>query len=175
MGMAAKSPLLAGMRPQGMEDTPQLKINIDQDKVTALGVALGDVNTTLQAAFGSYYVNNFIDVTRVQQVTIQLDAPFRMAPDDLGKLFVRNASGTMVPFSAFASLSWIYASPRLETYNGLPSLDMVSNVAPGRSSSASSGRASRSRNGSRAPRPRPSMRSRSWSSSFASRPSMRAG
>jgi multidrug efflux pump len=134
MGLAAKSPLLAGMRPQGMEDTPQLKINIDQDKVTALGVALGDVNTTLQAAFGSYYVNNFIDVTRVQQVTIQLDAPFRMAPDDLGKLFVRNASGTMVPFSAFASLSWIYASPRLETYNGLPSLDMVSSVAPGRSS-----------------------------------------
>jgi multidrug efflux pump len=134
MGMAAKSPLLAGMRPQGMEDTPQLKINIDQDKVTALGVALGDVNTTLQAAFGSYYVNNFIDVTRVQQVTIQLDAPFRMAPDDIGRLFVRNASGTMVPFSAFSSLSWIYASPRLETYNGLPSLDMVSNVAPGRSS-----------------------------------------
>jgi multidrug efflux pump len=133
MGLAGKSPLIAGMRPQGMEDTPQLKINIDQDKVSALGVDLADVNTTLQAAFGSYYVNNFVNGIRIQQVTLQLDAPFRMSPADVGKLYVRNKSGTMVPYSAFSTLTWIYASPRLEHYNGLPSLDMVANVAPGRS------------------------------------------
>jgi len=134
MGLAGKSALVAGMRPQGMEDTPQLRIDIDQDKVSALGVALGDVNTTLQAAFGSYYVNNYVNGTRIQQVTLQLDAPFRMAPDDVDKLYVRNKSGTMVPYSAFAKLTWIYASPRLEHYNGLPSLDMVANVAEGKSS-----------------------------------------
>jgi multidrug efflux pump len=133
MGAAGKSPLLAGMRPQGMEDTPQLRVNIDQDKVSALGVDLADVNTTLQAAFGSYYVNNFVDGIRIQQVTLQLDAPFRMSPQDVGKLYVRNKSGTMVPYSAFSTLTWIYASPRLEHYNGLPSLDMVANVAPGKS------------------------------------------
>jgi multidrug efflux pump len=134
MGLAAKDPLLVGMRPQGMEDTPQLRIDIDQDKVSALGVNLADVNTTLQADFGSYYVNNFVNGTRIQQVTLQLDAPFRMAPEDVGKVYVRNKTGTMVPYSAFSSLAWIYASPRLEHYNGLPSLDMVASVAPGRSS-----------------------------------------
>jgi multidrug efflux pump len=133
MGMAAKSSLLAGMRPQGMEDTPQLRIDIDQDKVSALGVDLADVNTTLQAGFGSYYVNNFVNGIRIQQVTLQLDAPYRMAPADVGKLYVRNKSGSMVPYSAFSTLTWIYASPRLEHYNGLPSLDMVANVAPGKS------------------------------------------
>jgi multidrug efflux pump len=117
-----------------MEDTPQLQVNIDQDKVSALGVALGDVNTTLQADFGSYYVNNYVNGIRIQQVTVQLDAPFRMSPEDIGRLYVRNKTGTMVPFSAFTTLKWIYASPRLEHYNGLPSLDMVANVAPGRSS-----------------------------------------
>jgi multidrug efflux pump len=134
IGMAAKDPLMAGMRPQGLEDTPQIRIDIDQDKASALGVALADVNTTLQADFGSYYVNNFVNGTRIQQVTLQLDAPFRMAPEDVGKVYVRNKTGTMVPFSAFSALSWIYASPRLEHYNGLPSLDLVANVAPGRSS-----------------------------------------
>jgi len=134
MGLAKKSALVTGMRPQGMEDTPQLKLNIDQDKVAALGVALADVNTTLQADFGSYFVNNFVDRTRIQQVTLQLDASFRMSPEDVGRIYVRNKSGTMVPFSAFCTLSWIYASPRLEHYNGLPALDMVANVAPGRSS-----------------------------------------
>jgi multidrug efflux pump len=134
MGLAGESHLVAGMRPQGMEDTPQLQVNIDQDKVSALGVALGDVNTTLQADFGSYYVNNYVNGIRIQQVTVQLDAPFRMSPEDIGRLYVRNKTGTMVPFSAFTTLKWIYASPRLEHYNGLPSLDMVANVAPGRSS-----------------------------------------
>jgi len=134
MGLAGKSALVAGMRPQGMEDTPQLRIDIDQDKVSALGASLADVNTTLQAAFGSYYVNNYVNGTRIQQVTLQLDAPFRMSPDDVGKLYVRNKVGTMIPYSAFTKLTWIYASPRLEHYNGLPSVDMVANVAPGRSS-----------------------------------------
>jgi multidrug efflux pump len=133
-GLAAKNPLVAGMRPQGLEDTPQLRINIDQDKVSALGVSLADVNTTLQTAFGSDYVNNYVNGTRIQQVTLQLDAPFRMAPADIGRLYVRNKTGTMVPYSAFCTQTWIYGSPRLEHYNGLPSLDIVANVAPGRSS-----------------------------------------
>ena len=134
LGLAGKSHLVAGMRPQGMEDTPQLKVNIDQDKAAALGVALADVNLTLQADFGSYYVNNYVNGTRIQQVTVQLDAASRMSPADVGRIYVRNRSGTMVPFSAFCTLSWIYGSPRLEHYNGLPALDMVASVAPGRSS-----------------------------------------
>jgi multidrug efflux pump len=134
LGMAAQNPLVTAVRPQGLEDTAQLKIDIDRDKASALGVALADINTTLEADFGSAYVNNFVDGNRVQQVIVQLDAPFRMLPDDVGRVFVRNAGGTMVPLSAFTSMHWTYGSPRLERYNGFPSLEIVGTAAPGKSS-----------------------------------------
>ncbi|HWY31213.1 MAG TPA: efflux RND transporter permease subunit, partial [Candidatus Acidoferrum sp.] len=133
-GMAAQNPLVTQVRPQGMEDTAELKIDIDRDKATTLGVALGDINTTFQTDFGSFYINNFVDGNRVQQVIAMLDAPYRMLPDDIQKVFVRNSGGTMVPLSAFTTMHWVYGSPRLERYNGFPSLEIVGTASPGKSS-----------------------------------------
>jgi multidrug efflux pump len=134
LALAATNPIVSGVRVQGMEDTAQMKIDIDRDKAGALGVSLGDINTTLETDFGSAYVNNFVDGNRVQQVIVQLDAPFRMLPADINKVFLRNASGTMVPLSAFATTHWTYGSPRLERYNGFPSMEIVGTAAPGQSS-----------------------------------------
>ena len=134
LGLAAQNPLVTGVRPQGMEDTAQLKIDLDRDKAAALGVSLADINTTLEADFGSQYVNNFVDGNRVQQVIVQLDAPYRMLPEDIQKAYVRNSRGTMVPLAAFLTLHWTYGSPRLERYNGFPSTEIVGTAAPGKSS-----------------------------------------
>jgi hydrophobe/amphiphile efflux-1 (HAE1) family protein len=134
LGMAAQNPIVAQVRPQGMEDTAQMKIEIDKVKATTLGVSLADINTTLTADFGSDYVNNFVNGNRIQQVIVMLDAPYRMSPVDFNKVFVRNSSGTMVPLSAFTTLHWIYGSPRLERYNGFPSMDIIGIAGPGRSS-----------------------------------------
>jgi multidrug efflux pump len=134
LGMAATNPNVAGVRVQGLDDAAQLKVNLDEDKATALGVSLGDVNTTLSTAFGSDYVNNFVNGNRVQRVIVELDAPFRMLPDDVGRLFVRNGAGSMVPLSAFTSLDWTYGSPQLTRYNGFPSVEIVGSSPPGGSS-----------------------------------------
>ena len=135
LGMAAQETnFLAQVRPQGMEDTAELKLEIDKDKATTLGVSLADINTTLTANFGSSYVNNFINGNRVQQVIVMLDTPYRMSPEDFKKVYVRNSSGTMVPLSAFVTLHWIYGSPQLQRYNGFPSFDIVGTAAPGKSS-----------------------------------------
>src|SRR5690606_6581767 len=96
-------------------------------------VNLADINTTLQTSFGSAYVNNFINGNRVQRVIVQLDAPYRMSPDDVKEVFVRNREGTMVPLSAFTTLRWIYGSPQLQTYNGFPSIELVGSAPPGKS------------------------------------------
>ena len=134
LGMAAKSPALAGVRPNGQEDTPQLRINIDQQKATAQGLSIAAINDTLSSAWGGAYVNDFIDRGRVKKVYLQADAPYRMVPEDLNKWFVRNTQGDMVPFSSFATASWEYGSPRLERYNGVPSLEILGEPAPGKSS-----------------------------------------
>ena len=134
LALAAKSPYIANVRAQGLEDAAQMKIDVDQDKASALGVSLADINTTLQANFGSYYVNNFINGNRVQQVTLQLDAPFRMLPQDVGKLYVRNRTGTMVPLAALTTVKWTYGSPKLERYNGFPSVNIVGAAPRGKSS-----------------------------------------
>ncbi|MRW89251.1 efflux RND transporter permease subunit [Duganella sp. FT80W] len=134
LGMASKSPVLVGVRPNGMEDTPQYKITVDQQKAIALGLTVADVNSVLSTAWGSAYVNDFIDRGRVKKVYLQGSADARMVPEDLNKWFVRNSSGTMVPFSAFSTGKWIYASPRLERYNGLPSTEILGQPAPGQSS-----------------------------------------
>jgi multidrug efflux pump len=136
LGMASQSKVLVGVRPNGQEDTPQYKITVDQQKAIALGLEVADVNKVLSNAWGSAYVNDFVDRGRVKKVYIQGSAEARMAPEDLNKWFVRNADGEMVPFSAFSTGKWIYASPRLERYNGLPSTEILGAPAPGQSSGA---------------------------------------
>jgi multidrug efflux pump len=136
LGMASKSPLLVGVRPNGQDDTPQYKITVDQQKATALGLSIADVNRVLSTGWGSSYVNDFVDRGRVKKVYLQGQPDSRMAPEDLGKWFVRNNQGEMVPFSSFASGQWIYASPRLERFNGLSSVNVQGMPAPGVSSGA---------------------------------------
>jgi multidrug efflux pump len=134
LGMAAQDPTLAGVRPNGQDDTPQLKIDIDQAKAGAMGLTTADINAALSAAWGGAYVNDFIDRGRVKKVYVQADAPYRMRPEDLNNWYVRTSSGTMAPFSSFATTHWIYGSPRLERYNGLSSLNIQGAPAPGKSS-----------------------------------------
>ncbi|EAB9928415.1 efflux RND transporter permease subunit [Salmonella enterica] len=134
LGMVSKHPdLLVRVRPNGLEDTPQFKLDVDQEKAQALGVSLSDINETISAALGGYYVNDFIDRGRVKKVYVQADAQFRMLPGDINNLYVRSANGEMVPFSTFSSARWIYGSPRLERYNGMPSMELLGEAAPGRS------------------------------------------
>lgn len=136
-GMIAQHPdTLVGVRPNGLEDTPQYKLMIDQEKAQALGVSLSDINTTLAASWGGSYVNDFIDRGRVKKVYVMGKADSRMLPDDIGKWYVRNSSGTMVPFSSFSTAKWQYGSPRLERYNGLPAMEILGQAAPGKSSGA---------------------------------------
>ncbi|WP_210484702.1 efflux RND transporter permease subunit [Pantoea ananatis] len=134
-GMIAQHPdTLVGVRPNGLEDTPQFKLDIDQEKAQALGVSLSDINTTLAASWGGSYVNDFIDRGRVKKVFVMGKADARMLPDDINKWFVRNSNGEMVPFSAFSSAHWQYGSPRLERYNGLPAMEILGQAGPGKSS-----------------------------------------
>lgn len=134
LGMVAQHPdLLVRVRPNGLEDTPQFKLDVDQEKAQALGVSLSDINETISAALGGYYVNDFIDRGRVKKVYVQADAQFRMLPEDINNLYVRSTNGEMVPFSTFSSARWIYGSPRLERYNGMPSMEVLGEAAPGRS------------------------------------------
>ena len=121
------------LRFQGLEDTPQLKVDIDQAKASALGVSLADLNTTLTTCFGSDYINNFVNGNRVQRVIAQLDAPYRMLPQDVSKVFVRNSSGQMVSLASLATLHWIYGSPSLQHFNGVPALELVGSAPPGKS------------------------------------------
>lgn len=131
LGMAAKSPVLAGVRPNGQEDTPELKLDIDLAKAEALGISQANINSTLATAWGSSYVNDFIDRGRVKKVFLQGASDSRMAPEDLNKWYVRNAKGDMVPFAAFASSHWSYGSPRLERYNGFSAMEIQGAAAPG--------------------------------------------
>ncbi len=132
--MAAKNPVLAGVRANGQEDTPQFKLDIDNERLGALGLSLADVNDAISSSWGTVYVNDFIDRGRIKKVYLQADAQFRMKPEDLDYWFVRNNVGEMVPLSAFASAHWTYGSPRLERYNGLPSFEILGQPAPGHSS-----------------------------------------
>ncbi|MGA3208830.1 MAG: efflux RND transporter permease subunit [Syntrophales bacterium] len=134
LGMAAKDPDLTKVRPNGLEDVPEYRIDVDWEKAGALGVPITSIHTTISAAFGSAYVNDFIQGGRVKRVYAQADAPYRMLPKDLEKLYVRNNAGKMVPFSSFASGHWTSGSPRLERFNGFPSINILGESAPGKSS-----------------------------------------
>lgn len=127
------NPTLASVRPNGMEDVPEYHLDVDWDKVGMLGISISEVHNTISAAFGSSYVNNFIQGGRVKRVFIQAQYDKRMVPDDIKNLYVRNNEGKMVPFSAIATGSWSYGSPRLERFNGFPSLNILGEAAPGRS------------------------------------------
>jgi HAE1 family hydrophobic/amphiphilic exporter-1 len=134
LGMAAKNPVLTKVRPNGLEDVSEYRIDVDWEKAGALGVPITAIHNTISAAFGSAYVNDFIQGGRVKRVFVQADAPFRMLPKDLEKLYVRNSAGKMVPFSSFASGHWSSGSPKLERFNGFPSINIQGEAAPGRSS-----------------------------------------
>ncbi|WP_455819947.1 multidrug efflux RND transporter permease AcrD [Pseudomonas cerasi] len=134
--MTQKNPQLTRVRHNGLDDSPQLRIDIDQRKAQALGVSLDDINATLQTGWGSTYVNDFLDRGRVKKVYVQADAKFRMLPDDISKWYVRNSSDQMVPFTAFAHSHWETGSPRLERYNGYSSVEIVGESAPGVSNGA---------------------------------------
>ena len=134
LGMAAQDKRLLGVRPNGQEDTPQYRIDIDQAQAGAMGVSIADINSTMSIAWGGSYINDFVDRGRVKRVYVQGQADTRMMPEDLDKWFVRNNQGQMVPFSAFATGQWTYGSPRLERYNGISSVNIQGSPAPGVSS-----------------------------------------
>ena len=134
LGMAAQDPRLMLVRPNGLDDVAQYRIDVDWERAGVLGVPISGIHDTLAAAFGSAYVNDFIQGGRVKRVYVQADAPYRMLPSDLERMYVRNQAGLMTPFSAFASGRWSYGSPRLERYNAFPSLNILGEAAPGRSS-----------------------------------------
>jgi hydrophobe/amphiphile efflux-1 (HAE1) family protein len=134
LGMAAQDKRLVAVRPNGMEDVPEYRIDVDWEKAGALGLPITSIHDTISAAFGSAYVNDFIQGGRVKRVYVQADAPYRMLPSDLEKLYVLNTAGKMVPFPSFASSHWTTGSPRLERFNGFPSLNIWGEPAPGRSS-----------------------------------------
>ncbi|MDB5446263.1 MAG: efflux system, inner rane transporter CmeB [Phenylobacterium sp.] len=136
LGMAAKNPLLAQVRPNGQEDTPQLQIDVDQEKAGALSLSQADINSTLTAAWGGSYVNDFIDRGRVKRVYIQGMPEYRSAPEDLDRWYARNSLGQMIPFSAFATSRWEYGPSRLERYNGQAAFQIQGQAAPGKSSGA---------------------------------------
>ncbi len=131
LGMAMKNPKLIAVRPNGQDDSPQFKLDIDDVRAGALGIPQANINEVLATAWGSSYVNDFIENGRVKKVFLQADARFRMLPEDIGKWYVRNSKGEMVPFSAFATARWQYGSPRLERYNGIPSVEIMGQAAPG--------------------------------------------
>lgn len=134
LGMAAQEPTLMQVRPNGMEDAAQLKIEVDQLKAQALGVSLSEVNQTLAIGWGSAYINDFVDRGRVKKVYVQAESEFRMTPEDLNKWYVRNNRGEMVNFSSFASSRWEYGPLRLERYNGVGAMEIQGEPAPGVSS-----------------------------------------
>ncbi|MBA5605575.1 efflux RND transporter permease subunit [Duganella sp. FT3S] len=131
--LAGKSKVLKGVRPEGLEDAPQLQLDIDREKANALGVAFADINSMLSISLGSSYVNDFASAGRQQRVIVQADAPQRLQPEDLMKLNVRSASGAMVPFASFARSHWINGPVQLVRYNGYPAIKLTGDAAPGRS------------------------------------------
>ncbi len=136
LGMAMQDAALTGVRPNALDDAPQLKIEVDQDKARALGLDLSLINNTISTAWGGAYVNDFIDRGRVKRVYIQADEAYRLAPEDIGDFYVRGATGTMAPFTAFSTLSWSQAPAQLTRYNGLPAMELLGQPAPGVSSGA---------------------------------------
>ena len=134
LALAAKDPRLVRVRASGLDDVTQYRVDVDWEKAGALGVPISAIHNTISAAFGSAYVNDFIQGGRVKRVYVQADAPYRMLPKDLERLYVRNDSGTMTPFASFATGHWFFGPPILERFNSFPALNIWGEPAPGRSS-----------------------------------------
>lgn len=134
LGMASQNPKLMGVRPNGLDDVPQLKIDVDHNRAQAMGLTPEAINSTLTTAMGGTYVNDFLNRGRIKRVWVAADAPYRMTPEDLDAWRIPNAEGKLVPFSAFADTSWTYGSPKLERYNGVPAIEILGQAAPGVSS-----------------------------------------
>ncbi len=134
IAMANKSGVVRQVRFNGLSDTPQLSLDIDDRKASAMGLSVADINSTVEDALGGEYVDEFLDQQRIKKVYVQGDAPFRMTPESLQQWYVRNAAGTMVPFSAFATSHWTYGAPELDRYNGQSSFEIVGDPGPGVSS-----------------------------------------
>ncbi len=132
--LASKDKLLTNVRPNGQEDAPQFRLDLDAEKAVSFGLSMSDVNDTLAVAWGGRYIDDFIDRGRVKHVIVQADAPFRMVPEDFNRWYVRNAQGNMVSVGAFANAHWEYGSPQLERYNGVAAMDINGEAAPGVSS-----------------------------------------
>jgi multidrug efflux pump len=131
LGMAMKNPKLKAVRPNGQDDSPQFKLDIDDVRAGSMGISQTDINTVLATAWGSTYVNDFIQNGRVKKVYLQSDPRYRMLPEDINRWYVSNKSGEMIPFSAFATARWQFGSPRLERYNGIPAVEILGQAAPG--------------------------------------------
>ncbi|MNF63343.1 putative efflux pump membrane transporter TtgB [compost metagenome] len=131
LGMAAQSKVLSAVRPNGLNDEPQYQLSIDDERASALGVTIADINATLSIALGANYVNDFIDRGRVKKVYIQGQPASRMNPEDLQQWYVRNSRDQMVPFSSFATGQWIYGAPKLSRYNGVEAMEILGAPAPG--------------------------------------------
>jgi The (Largely Gram-negative Bacterial) Hydrophobe/Amphiphile Efflux-1 (HAE1) Family len=131
LGMAMKSPVLTGVRPDGLEDAPQLQVDIDRDKASAQGLSFAAINNAISVAFGSSYINDFPNAGRMQRVVVQADAPARMQPEDILKLTAINSKGNLVPFSTFATTRWVTGPMQTVRYNGYPSMRIAGNAAPG--------------------------------------------
>ena len=134
LGMSMQNSVVTKVRPNGLDDMPMYQIDIDQEKASALGLSLADINASMSTILGSTYVNDFIDKGRVKKVFVQGDAPFRMLPEDVNRWYVRNAQGGMVPFSAFSTTQWTLGSPKLERFNGSPSVSLLGEPAADHSS-----------------------------------------
>ena len=134
LGMSMQNSVVTKVRPNGLDDMPMYQIDIDQEKASALGLSLADINASMSTILGSTYVNDFIDKDRVKKVFVQGDAPFRMLPEDVNRWYVRNAQGGMVPFSAFSTTQWTLGSPKLERFNGSPSVSLLGEPAADHSS-----------------------------------------
>ncbi|HTJ94913.1 MAG TPA: efflux RND transporter permease subunit, partial [Pararobbsia sp.] len=137
LGMAAKDPDLALVRPNGLSDQPSYEVTVDREKASALGLKTTDIDQTFSIAWASSYVNNFLDTdNRIKRVFVQGDTSFRMNPEDVGRWYVRNASGTMVPFTSFSTGKWTYSSPKLERYNGISAVEIQGAAPAGKSTGA---------------------------------------
>lgn len=131
LGMAGQNENVSGVRPNGQEDAPQLKVNVNQEQAAAYGLSMGSINSVISTAWGSSYINDFIDRGRIKRVFIQGEPSSRTSPSDIGKWYVRGEGGGMVSFDAFSSSEWQLGSPRLTRYNSLPSMNIQGNAAPG--------------------------------------------
>ena len=136
LGMASQDKSLVGVRPNALDDAPQLNVDVDHDKARALGLDLTSVNDTISTAWGGAYINDFIDRGRVKRVYLEADQQYRQSPEDIGSFYVRGTSGSMAPFSAFSTQSWAQAPVQLTRYNGQPAMEILGAPAPGIASGA---------------------------------------